>query len=85
MKGVPKPADLPHAVWINPLAKKKVAQDAPGTAIATLVDLQHPLISGPSEHAVATTIDVNATLITFTLGASMSLTASKDPILKVLN
>ena len=41
VKGVPHPADLPQAVWINPPAKKKAAQDAPGTTIVTPVDLQH--------------------------------------------
>ena len=63
VKGLPKPADLPQAVWINPPAKKKAAQDAPGTAIVTPVDLQHPLISALGEHSAATTIDVGATLI----------------------
>ena len=62
VKGLPKPADLPQAVWINPPATKKAAQDAPGTAIVTPVDLQRPLISAPGDSA-ATMIDVGATLI----------------------
>jgi putative transposase len=64
VKGVPKPADLPHAVWINPPAKKKAAQDAPGTTIVPPVDLQHPLLPRPDEHSAAPPIDIGATLIT---------------------
>ena len=64
VKGPPKPADLPQAVWINPPVKKNTAQDAPGTTIGTPVDLQDPLISRSREHSAATTIDVDATLIT---------------------
>ena len=64
MKGAPKPADLPQAVWINPPQKKKTAQDAPGAAIVTPVDLQDTLISHLGEHSTATMIDLGATLIT---------------------
>ena len=64
VKGAPKPADLPQAVWINPPQKKKTAQDAPGTTIVTPIDLQDPLISRPGAHSVATMIDLGATLIT---------------------
>ena len=64
VKGAPKPADLPQAVWINPPQKKKTAQDAQGTAIVTPVDLQDPLIFRPGEHSGATMIDLDATLIT---------------------
>lgn len=63
VKGTPKPADLPQAVWINPPTKKKTAQDAPGMTIGTPVDLQDPPISRSGEHA-ATTIDLGTTLIT---------------------
>ena len=45
VKGPPQPADLPHAVWINPPAKKNPAQDAPRLTIVTPIDLQAPLIS----------------------------------------
>ncbi len=63
VKGMPTPADLPQAVWINPPAKKKPRQDAPGTTTDTPVDLQHPPISCSSEHSAATTINLDATLI----------------------
>ena len=33
VKGRPRPADLPQAVWINPPAKNTTAQDATGTTI----------------------------------------------------
>jgi hypothetical protein len=36
VKGLPHPADLPRAVWINPPAKKSTAQYAPGSTIATM-------------------------------------------------
>lgn len=63
VKGAPKPADLPQAVWINPPPKKKAAQDAPGTTIVTPVDLQDPLISRPRQHSAAPMIDLGATVI----------------------
>ena len=63
VKGVPKPADLPQAVWINPPAEKKAAHDAPRTTIVTPVDLQHPLLSRSREHSAATMIELGATLI----------------------
>ena len=40
VKGPPRPADLPQAVWINPPMKKTTAQDAAGTTIVTLDDLR---------------------------------------------
>jgi putative transposase len=64
VNGMPKPADLPQAVWINPPAKKKTAQDAPGATIVTSVDRQHPLICRPYQPSAATTIEPGATLIT---------------------
>ena len=64
VKGTPTPADLPQAVWINPPAKKKTAQDAPGATSGTPVDLQDALISRSRERSAATTIDLGATLIT---------------------
>jgi putative transposase len=64
VKGAPKPADLPQAVWINPPAKKNTAQDAPGATIVTAVDLQHPLIFRPYEPSAATMIEPGTTLIT---------------------
>ena len=64
VKGAPKPADLPQAVWINPPTKKKTAQDAQGATIVTSVDLQHPLIFRPHEPSAATMIEPGATLIT---------------------
>ena len=63
VKGVPKPADLPRAVWINSPQKKKAAQDAPGTTIVTSVDLQDPPIFRSNDHSAATMIELGATLI----------------------
>ena len=63
VKGQPQPADLPTAVWINPPVKKPTRQNAPGTAIASPVDLQHPPISQASNLSTATTIELGATLI----------------------
>ena len=46
VKGLPRPADLPQAVWINPPAKKSTAQDAPRATIRTSGDLQgYPISS----------------------------------------
>ena len=39
VKGTPKPAELPQAVWINPPWKKTARQDAVGSTIATSDDL----------------------------------------------
>ena len=66
VNGRPTPADLPHAVWINPPAKKKTVQDAPGTTTGTRVDLQDTPISRSSVHSPAT-IDRGATLISSSL------------------
>ena len=63
VNGAPKPADLPQAVWINPLQKKKAAQDAPGTTIVTPVDLQDPLIFRSGEPSAAMMINLGATSI----------------------
>jgi putative transposase len=63
VKGQPQPADLPTAVWINPPVKKPTRHKAPGTAIATPVDLQPPPISQASNLSTATTIELGATLI----------------------
>jgi len=35
LRGVPQPAPLPTAVWINPPPKKSAGEDAPGTTIMT--------------------------------------------------
>ena len=44
--GMPRPADLPAAVWINPPQKNPGRQDAPGTTIVTPDDPQvHPISS----------------------------------------
>jgi putative transposase len=67
VKGVPTPADLPNAVWINPPPKKKAAQDAPGTTIVTPVDLQHPPISRCDGRSATTTINLGASLISSSL------------------
>jgi len=40
VKGTPTPAELPHAVWINPPAKKTALQDGAGSTIVTLDDLR---------------------------------------------
>jgi putative transposase len=63
VQGVPTPADLPTAVWINPPVKKPTRQDALGTPIVTPVDLQHPPVSPPDKPAAAPMIEVAATLI----------------------
>jgi len=63
VKGPPRPADLPTAVWINPPVENPTRQDAPGTTIVTSVDLQHPPISRSSDPSTATIIDPDATLI----------------------
>ena len=63
VKGRPQPADLPTAVWINPPVKKPTRQDAPGTTIVTLDDLQVAPISGAEDHSAVMTIDRDVTLI----------------------
>ena len=64
VKGVPRPADLPHAVWINPPAKKSTAQDAPGTTIVTWDNLRVAPISDAHRDFGVVMIDRGATLIT---------------------
>jgi putative transposase len=63
VQGLPHPADLPSAVWINPPVKKPTRQDALGTPIVTPVDLQHPPVSCLDEPAAAPMIGRAATLI----------------------
>jgi putative transposase len=67
VKGRPRPADLPTAVWINPPSKKTTAQDGPGTTIVTAVDLRVDPIHDAVDHFAVITIDRGATLITPTL------------------
>ena len=64
VKGQPRPADLPHAVWINPPANKAAPQDAPGTTIVTSDDPRVDLTSDSNDHAAVMMIDRGATLIT---------------------
>ena len=67
VKGPPRPADLPSAVWINSPVKKPTRQDAPGTTTGTRVDLHPPPpppISAASEHSADPSIDLSTTLIT---------------------
>jgi len=40
VKGLPQPADLPGAAWINPPERKPTHQDAPGSTQATVDDLR---------------------------------------------
>jgi putative transposase len=52
VKGRPQPAELPHAVWINPPEKKTTFQDAPGSTIVTPDDLRiDPFSLLPDQHA----------------------------------
>ena len=67
VKGRPQPADLPHAVWINPPAKKTAAQDGPGTTIVISDDVRVDLIRDTDEPFAVLPIDRSATLITTTL------------------
>jgi len=67
VKGRPRPADLPNAVWINPPATKSTAQDAPGTTIVTSDDLRVDPIRDADDHFAVMTIDRGATLIPLTL------------------
>ena len=39
VNGLPRPAELPQAVWINPPLEKTAPQDAPGSTIVTSDDL----------------------------------------------
>ena len=64
VQGRPQPAEIPTAVWINPPAKRPTAQDAPGTTIVTLDDLQVVRISAADDRDAAIMIDHGATLIT---------------------
>lgn len=58
VKGTPTPAELPHAVWINPPAKKAPHQDGAGSTIVTLdnlgvdpiSDFSSPLITAEALH-----------------------------------
>ena len=63
VKGPPRPADLPTAVWINPPPKKTGAQDAPGTTIVTADDPRVDTILVADDHAAVMLIDCGATLI----------------------
>jgi putative transposase len=48
VQGMPQPAQLPEAVWINPPQKKTGRQDALGTTIVTPDDPRvHPISSAP--------------------------------------
>jgi putative transposase len=67
VKGRPRPAELPTAVWINPPPKKTTAEDAPGTTIATPADLRVDLMRDADDPFAVLLIDRNATLITPTL------------------
>ncbi len=67
VKGRPQPADLPNAVWINPPAKKTIAQDAPGTTIVTSDNLRVDPIRTAAAHFAVMTIDRGATLISSSL------------------
>jgi len=64
VKGRPRPADLPQAVWINPPAKKTTGQDAPGTTTVNSDDLQVDHISDADDHSPIMMTDGGATLIT---------------------
>jgi hypothetical protein len=58
VKGTPTPAELPHAVWINPPAKKTPHEDGAGSMIVTLdnlgvdpiSDFSSPLITAEALH-----------------------------------
>jgi hypothetical protein len=67
VNGLPQPADLPTAVWINPPAKKSAAQDAPGTTTVISDDLRVDLIRDADDPLAGLPIDRSATLITATL------------------
>ena len=67
VKGLPHPADLPTALWINPPPKQLTAQDVPGTTIVTADDLRVDPILDADDHNAVMIIDLNATLITSTL------------------
>ena len=64
VKGTPQPAQWPQAVWINPIAKKKTAQDAPGTTIVALDHLRVAPISHASDRSESL-IEAGATLMTW--------------------
>ena len=63
VNGRPHPADLPHAVWINPPVKKSAAQDAPGSTIALPTEPQHGRILEATHRSTAIVIDGSAPLI----------------------
>ena len=49
VRGIPRPAELPHTVWINPPQNKSGREDASGTTIVTPGDLWvHPISSARS-------------------------------------
>jgi hypothetical protein len=60
VKGRPRPADLPTAVWINPPAKKTTAQDATGTVIVTSDGLRVGHIPDASDQSSIMMTDVGA-------------------------
>jgi putative transposase len=64
VKGRPRAADLPQAVWINPPLKKPTTQDAPGTTIVTSDDLRVDPIYDADDRLPVIMIDRGATLIT---------------------
>ena len=65
--GLPKPAALPTAVWINPPLNNATAQDAPGPTIGTPEDLQHGRILEAPRRSTTILIDGAASLINSTL------------------
>ena len=64
VNGLPQPAELPPTVWINPIAKKKTAQDASGATIVTSDDLRVDPISHACNPSGSLIIELGATLIT---------------------
>ncbi len=52
VKGTPRPADLPQAVWINPPEKKTTRQDAPGSTQAAVDDLRLDPVCRTYSHVV---------------------------------
>jgi putative transposase len=64
VKGTPRLADLPQAVWINPPEKKNIAQDALRSTIATSDDLRVDPNSHSYDLSASFTNDIGTTLIT---------------------
>jgi putative transposase len=54
VRGIPKPAELPHAVWINPPLEKTAHQDGSGTTIVASDDLRAGPISRPDVSMLVT-------------------------------